>query len=413
MHILLIHQAFAGIDEAGGTRHIEMAQRLVQLGHQVTIIASPVSYLTGKPRQSQKKWAERQEVQPGLVIHRVYTYSAIHRSFFHRVLSFFSFMFSSFFMGLRIKKVDLVWGTSPPLFQVVSAWLLSRVKRIPLLFEVRDLWPAFAIAIGVLRNRSLITISEWLESFLYRQANCVVVNSPGFITHVTACGAHHVELVPNGTDPEMFDPQDSGKDFRVQNGLDNKFVILYAGAHGLSNDLEVVINAAILLRAHKDIHFVLVGDGKEKPGLQSFAQTAGLENVLFLPPVPKNQMVKVLAGADACLAILKPLDLYRTTYPNKVFDYMAAGKPVLLAIDGVIREVIELSKAGVFVEPGNPNSLAQTVLDLSKIPQDARRMGENGRDYVIKFFNRRDQADKFILLIEELGRMYGRENLNR
>ena len=158
MHILLIHQAFAALDEPGGTRHIEIARVLADKGHQVTIITSPVSYLTGKSRGGAAHWKSVEQVDPRIRILRVYTYPALHRSFFHRVLSFFSFMFSSFFVGLSVKDIDLVWGTSPPIFQGWTAWLLARLKRVPFLFEVRDLWPAFAIAVGVLHQKFLIEL---------------------------------------------------------------------------------------------------------------------------------------------------------------------------------------------------------------------------------------------------------------
>src|SRR5512133_2484597 len=198
MHILLIHQAFAAINEPGGTRHHEIARYLVKQGHQVTIITSPVSYLTGQNAQSKSRWVTRENSEPGITILRAYTYPALHRSFFHRLLSFFSFMFSSFFVGLGVKKVTLVWVTSPRIFQGWTAWLVARLKGVPFLFEVRDLWPAFAIAVGVLKNKTLIHMSEWLERFLYRHADEMVVNSPGFIDHIRQRGAKKITLVENG-----------------------------------------------------------------------------------------------------------------------------------------------------------------------------------------------------------------------
>ena len=192
MHILLIHQAFAALDEAGGTRHYELARYLVARGHRVTVITSPVSYLTGKSRAAAGRWVQRETPEAGITILRTYTYPALHRSFFHRVISFISFMISSFLVGLGVPNVDLVWGTSPPIFQGVTAWMLARLKGAPFLFEVRDLWPAFAIAVGVLKNPLLIRASLWLERFLYRRADRVMVNSPGFIAHVTGRGARWV-----------------------------------------------------------------------------------------------------------------------------------------------------------------------------------------------------------------------------
>jgi glycosyltransferase involved in cell wall biosynthesis len=404
MHILLIHQAFAALDEPGGTRHHELARFLVQRGHRVTIVASPVSYLTGKTSQQRMPWVERQADGQGVIILRAYTYAALHRSFIHRVISFLSFMLSSFLIGLRVGEVDLVWGTSPPIFQGITAWLLTRLKGVPFLFEVRDLWPAFAVAVGVLRQPVLIRLSEWLERFLYRRADLLVVNSPGFIGHVQARGARRVELVPNGADTTMFNPQVSGAEFRRLHGLEHRYVVLYAGAHGMSNDLGVVLDAARLLQEQSDIVILFVGDGKEKPSLVKRAAAMGLENVRFIPPLAKAGMPAALSAADACLAILKPVAMYQTVYPNKVFDYMAAGKPVLLAIDGVIREALETARAGIFVQPGDASALAQSIRELRKHPEQAAEMGRRGRQYVESNFERGALAEVLEGMMLELVR---------
>jgi glycosyltransferase involved in cell wall biosynthesis len=400
MHILLVHQAFAALDEPGGTRHHELARYLAQRGQRVTVITSPVSYLTGT---IEEKTNDADGLNTaGVTILRTYTYSALHRSFVHRVFSFFSFMGSSFVAGLKVSDVDLVWGTSPPIFQGVTAWALARLKGVPFLFEVRDLWPDFAVAVGVLRQPLLIRLSEWLERFLYRHADRVMVNSPGFIDHVRLRGARQVELIPNGADPRMFDPQADGRAFRQAHGLGDAFIALYAGAHGMSNDLGVLLEAAAQLRQRSDITIVLLGDGKEKNALMRQAEALGLENVRFLPPVPKAEMPQALAAADACIAILKPIPMYATVYPNKVFDYMAAGKPVILAIDGVIRQVIEASKAGVFVPPGDPNAMAEAIQALADHLDWGRAMGISGRHYVEAHFDRAALAENLVRLLEEM-----------
>ena len=396
VHILLIHQAFVALDEPGGTRHHELARYFAEQGHRVTIIASPISYLTGKSRQPKIPWVEKQADGALITILRAYTYPALHRSFAHRLVSFFSFMVSSFLIGRRVKQVDLVWGTSPPIFQGFTAWALARLKHKPFLFEVRDLWPAFAVAVGVLRNPILVKLSEWLERFLYRRADQVIVNSPGYVQHVQARGARHVELVPNGTDTVMFNPQVDAKPFRQVHGLEGKFVALYAGAHGMSNDLGVILEAANRLRNRKDIILVLLGDGKDKPALQARASQASLDNLLFMAPIPKVEMPLALAAANACIAILKPVEMYRTTYPNKVFDYMAAGKPVILAIEGAIREVIEQAQAGIPIPPGDPGSMAGAILRLADDPGLASLMGHNGRLYVEAHFDRAALAAKML-----------------
>ena len=402
MHILLIHQAFVALDEPGGTRHHELARHLVARGHRVTIIASPVSYLTGKGRTAGGRWVERQMDGSQLTILRAYTYPALHRSFLHRLVSFFSFMISSFIVSLGVRKVDLVWGTSPPIFQGLTAWLIAKLKRVPLLFEVRDLWPAFAVAVGVLRQPLLIRLSEGLERFLYRNAKVVMVNSPGFIEHVQQRGARRVELVPNGAETSMFTPSADGAEFRQQHNLTDKYVVLYAGAHGLSNDLGVVLQAAARLSDQPEIAIILLGDGKEKPHLQAQASELGLTNVLFLPPLSKTEMPVALAAADACLAILKPIEMYKTTYPNKVFDYMAAGRPVVLAIDGVIRQVIEDAGGGIPVPPGDPQALAEAIRHLAENPAAGIQMGRQARLYVETHFDRTNLANQLADLMVEI-----------
>lgn len=404
MHILLIHQIFVALDQPGGTRHHEIARYLKQQGHEVTVIGSSVSYLTGVKEDFQSR---KQTDDLGVTIIRSYTLPTMNRSFIWRVFSFISFMISSFFNGLFVRDVDLVWGTTPPIFQAPTAWLLARLKGVPFLLEVRDLWPAFAVAVGVLKNKTLIRMSEWLERFLYRHADQVMVNSPGFIDHVKARGAEKVALIPNGTDPEMFHPEAKGTSFREKNNLKEKFLVLYAGAHGLSNDLDVILEAAVQLQCEKEIQFVLLGSGKEKTRLEKEAEERGLDNVLFLPPVPKVEMSKALAAADACLAILKPIEMYKTTYPNKVFDYMAAGRPIILAIDGVIREVVEEAQAGIFVNPGDPQSLAKAIQDLALNPTKRRKMGINGRKMIELQFSRNKLAGELTILLENMRRRNG------
>ncbi|MCC6956065.1 MAG: glycosyltransferase family 4 protein [Anaerolineales bacterium] len=399
MHILLIHQAFAALDEPGGTRHHELARFLVKRGHRVTVIASPVSYLTGRARAGAEKTTSDPDLA-GVTIVRTYTYSALHRSFVHRVFSFFSFMASSFWAGVRVREVDLVWGTSPPIFQGMTAWALARLKRKPLLFEVRDLWPDFAIQVGVLRNPLLIRLSRWLERFLYRGADQLIVNSPGFLEHVQKQGGSGVRVIPNGVDPAMFDPHAEGLELRNAHGLAGKFIVMYAGAHGMSNDLGIVLDAAQMLQDQPDISIVLVGDGKEKPALIARAEALGLRNVVFLPPVAKAGMGETLAAADACLAILKPVPMYATVYPNKVFDYMAAGRPVLLAIDGVIRGVVEQAGCGIFIPPGDPVELAAAVRRLAADRALAREMGQRGRRCVEQKFDRASLAEDLAELME-------------
>jgi glycosyltransferase involved in cell wall biosynthesis len=393
MHVLLIHQAFASIDEPGGTRHHELARYLVSRGHRVTVITGTRSYMTDAPGASSNRGGRGPDAY-GVEIIRCRTYESWHRSFFLRLVSFFSFMAAATWAGLWVGGVDVVWGTSPPIFQAVSAWLVARVRRVRFLLEIRDLWPEFAVAAGVLRQPMLIKMSTWLEGFLYRHSDSLVVNSPGFVEPVRARAGRAPMLVPNGVDPAMFSPEASGRAFRDAHHLGDDFVVLYAGAHGLSNDLSVVLDAAEALRRQPGIRIVMLGDGKEKPKLVAESEARGLANVLFLPSVPKNEIGDALAAADACVAILKPIEAYKITYPNKVFYYMAAGRPVLLAIDGVIRQLVEGSGAGLFVPPGNGEAMAEAISELRRDPEGRLEMGRKGRQAVEQAFNRADLALK-------------------
>jgi glycosyltransferase involved in cell wall biosynthesis len=280
---------------------------------------------------------------------------------------------------------------------MTPVWRSSAAGVIPDgLLEVRDLWPSFAVAVSVLTNPLLIRLSEWLERGLYRRADRVVVNSPGFVEHVRSRGAQQVEVVPNGVDLAMFEGIKKDQSLRRILGLPEGFLVIYAGAHGMSNDLETVLKAADLLQSEEDIHFVFLGDGKEKTNLMALAERMKLGNLHFLPSIPKDQIALTLVQADAGLAILLAVDAYRTTYPNKVFDYMAAGLPVVLAIDGVIRQVIEDAGAGLFAQPGDPNAIlaADRVL--------AEQLGQAGRRGVERDFDREHLAAKMARIMETI-----------
>ncbi|MGD2252866.1 MAG: glycosyltransferase family 4 protein [Anaerolineales bacterium] len=403
MKVILIHQAFASPKDPGGTRHFEFARRSLAEGVELTIVASDLAYKTGK-KVIERRGLYAEEVQDGVRILRAYTHPSIHRSYFWRVIAFLGFMFTSFFTALRAGSIDLVMGTSPPIFQAVSAWLVSLLRRKPFLYEIRDLWPEFAIQVGVLTNPILIALSRWLERFLYSRATMLVVNSPAYHKYLIEKGIPEdkICIIPNGVDPSMFDPEDRGEDFRRELGLEGKFVATYAGALGLANDIPSILRAADRLRNQPEVEILLVGEGKERAELEEMARDLALPNVTFMGPRPKSQMAEILAASDAGLATLKDIPMFRTTYPNKVFDYMAAGRPTVLAIDGVIREVVEAAKGGIFVPPGDDVALAQALQHLSEHATEAREMGVRARKYVQAHFDRADQADQFISLVRSL-----------
>ncbi len=401
MHVLLIHQSFALPDEAGGTRHFELGSRVVEGGHQFTVIASDISYLTA----SRHKKIRTRETVAGVRVLRARTPRA-RKQFIARLFSFLSFALTSFWKALRVRDVDLVMGTSPPIFQAASAWLVATLRRRPLLLEIRDLWPEFIIDMGNLKNPLAIYLSRKLERFLYNRATHLLVNSPAYVDYLTAKGValDKITLIANGVDPAMFDPTTTANGLRPQLGLDEKFVVVYAGAVSLANDLGLVIEAAKALQADLRICFLIVGDGNERERLEALVAEAGLKNVIFTGAKPKAEMRNYLASADACVAVLQNIPMFRMTYPNKVFDYLAAGRPVLLAIDGVIREVVESAEAGIFVPPGDVARLVEAVRYLVEHADERKAMSARGRAFVEKHFNRNEQSKQFINLLEKLGK---------
>lgn len=403
MHGLLIHQAYVSPGEPGGTRHHELARRFVKHGHQFTIVASRVSYLTGHVVEDGADQLAG-DGEEGLHVVRAYAPAVLHKSYLWRAIAFLCFMVSSVWKALQAGRVDLVIGTSPPLFQAVSAWAVARIRGCPFLLEIRDLWPEFAVECGVLRNRWLIWLARKLEHFLYARADHLLVNSPAYRDYLISHGVPEdkISFIPNGVDVAMFAGAGNRQTIRSEFSLEDKFVVTYAGAIGLANDIDTLLQAAAELREQPDIHFLIVGDGKERPRLQLELQRLGLTNVTFAGSRAKSEMTGVLAAADVCLAILKDIPMFRTTYPNKVFDYMAAGKPTVLAIDGVIRQVVEAAGGGLAVPPGDARALADAVLRLSRQPSEARAMGEAAREYVTRHFDRNSQALQFVQVCDRV-----------
>ena len=279
MHVLLIHQAFVSPKDAGGTRHYELAHYLVRQGHRFTVVASDLSYLTGKRIVEHRGLITEQSLN-GVRELRAYTYPSLHRSFVWRVISFLSFMVTSVLAALRAGPIDVIMGSSPPIFQAVSAWLLAKLRHKPYLLEIRDLWPEFAIDIGILTNPLLIYLSRWLERFLYSQADHLLVNSPAYRGYLVTRGVPEakISLIPNGVNPDLFHPDEEGERVRKELGLKGQFVVTYAGALGLANNITNILRAAKRLRDQHDIGFLLVGDGKERAHLEALAKQLDLLN---------------------------------------------------------------------------------------------------------------------------------------
>ena len=400
MHVLLIHQAFSGPNDPGGTRHFELGRRFVAKGHQLTVVASEYNYLTGQRRPVANLG--------GIYVRLAPTFGGLHRSYLWRVAVFLSFAITAAVAGLAASGVDGVLGTSPPMFQALSAWLVAAIRRKPFVLEIRDLWPEFAVELGVLRDPILVAMARRLEGFLYRRAFHIIVNSPAYREYLILKGVPEskISVIPNGVDPSAFSPEKNGEEFRCVHGLRGKFVVMYTGAIGLANDVDCLLRVAGRLREESDVALAIVGAGKELERLRGEAESMQLKNLRLIPAQPKYEVPEVLAAADVCVAILKDIPMFRTTYPNKVFDYMAASRPIVLAIDGVIRQVVERAEAGIFVEPGDDHAIADALRRLRDEPEIRLQMGRNGRRYVEQHFNRDAQAQQFVELLERVAREF-------
>ena len=391
MHLLLIHEIFVTPDEGGGTRHYELAKFLVQRGHKFTVIASNVDYLSGNKKK------KKREIKEGIEIIYASTLSSMHKSFLARGLAFLSFSFSSFFEALTIHGFDVVIGTSPPLFQAITSLVIAKLRRKKFVYEVRDLWVDFARELGVVRNKFILSLLKKLESLLYKKADLIIVNSPGFLPFIlSSISKDKVILIPNGVNTEDFDDAiEKDRQLEYKLGISGKFVIMYAGNLGVANDIDTILNAARLLKDFRDIVFVLIGGGIRKDEIKKRIKTEEMENVIVLDPVSKREISKVISLADVCLATIKNTPLLQIVYPNKVFDYMASGKPTILTISGVIRNVIEESNGGIYVLPGSPEKLKDAILNYYSNRKLVVLHGRNAKSYVKKHFERAVIAKQF------------------
>ena len=394
MHILLIHQAFASPGQPGGTRHFELAEYLVEQGHRVTVVASQVSYMTGGSTRQPQSGLWTSENLSGVEIRWVKAYTRYHAGFIHRSLGFVAFSTASLLAALSGLKPDIVIGTSPPPLQALTAFVAAKWHRAAYIYEIRDLFWDYVVQTGFMKEGIIVKSARRLDHWLYRRAQRLIVNSPGFIPYLRQrrIPEQRIALIPNSVDTRQFSPALAQKEVWEPYGCRDRFIVLYAGAHGILNNLETLIAAADLLQKEPNICICLMGDGKEKPNLVQQAQRLGLSNVIFLESQPKAAVPAFVASSNVCVATLRNLPVLRTVYPNKVFDYLAAGRPVVLAIDGVIRDLIEEAGAGLYVQPGDAGALAAAISHLYENPDEAESMGARGRAYVVEHFDRRQQA---------------------
>jgi glycosyltransferase involved in cell wall biosynthesis len=384
-----------------------MAHHWVQMGHQVTMLCEIPNHPSGIiPLEYRGKLLQRDQLD-GIDIYRVWVKASQEKNFRNRMIFYFSFMTSATLAGLFLTrgKYDLIYASSPPLFVGGAALALSFFKRIPLVFEVRDLWPESAVALGELSNPTAITLATRLEESCYRHASKIIVVTQGIRERLLSRGFANdkIVLIPNGASPGLF--KFSGTDrekIRAELGLHGKFIAIFAGTHGLAYDLDTVMEAARILQGDPDIHFLLVGEGPQKAEAVARAESYHLTNLTMLPEQPRQLIPAFLSAADIALIPLRRIELFKGSLPVKMFDAWSCSRPVLLGVDGEARELMEDAKAGVFIPPEDTQALVSALQEMKNDPVARAQMGENGREFTVQKYSRQAQAEKLAKLLESM-----------
>lgn len=408
MKILLLHQYFLEEDDPGGSRWNEITKVWTDAGHDVTVIAGMMHYSGSEKRPEYKGKYFVKKKQGNVNVQRCHVSEAYNSGFIGRLWAYFSFMFSSLWAGLfKIKgRYDVILVTSPPLFVGISGYFISLVKRIPMIFEVRDLWPESAIDTGILTNKAIIKFALAVENFIYKKSQKINVLTPAFYNTLRDkknVPEEKLMMIPNAADFSLSEEilQNFDRDnFRKEHDLEGKFLITYVGAHGVANHLEQVLHAGKVLE-DTNVLFLLIGQGMDKPNLQKMAQEMKVKNVRFLDPVPKKEVFKYIIASEMGASILKKVDTFKTVYSNKTFDYFSCKKPVLMAIDGVSRELVNEAKAGTYVEPENTEVYNRIIREYLNSPSKLIIEGENGYQYAKQNFDREVLACKYLEKIKE------------
>lgn len=367
MRILFLTENFPPETNAAATRVYERALYWVKDGHLVTIITSAPNFPQGKLYAGWKnKWYQT-EIHEGIRVVRIKTYITANRGTTRRMLDFVSFMITAFFAGLFEKRPDVIAATSPQFFAAVCGWALGSVRRIPFVFELGDLWPASIIAVGAMHPNFYLQLMEKLELFLYHRSASVAALTHAFKKNLIKRGipANKISVVINGVDLWRYAPQSRDVNLAKAWGLENKFVFGYVGTHGMAHGLSNILNAAELLKHRDDIRFLFVGDGAERTALIAHAKKLQLNNIVFLPPQPKEMMPKVWSLCNVALVHLKNTPAFAEVIPSKMFEAMGMGLPILMALpSGEATEILEQDGAGITIPPEDPKALADAVQQL-------------------------------------------------
>lgn len=392
MRILIFEQRYTSPKEAGFARFSLFSRYWTEAGHEVYVVSGMINYiLSRKPDEYRGKLFVKQEERRGLTVYRVWESDIGYFTFIGRLCSYFSFLFSAFIAGLFLPKPDVIIASSPPIFVGLLGYIVSFFRGAAFIFEARDIWPDVAIKLGLLKNRILIKMSYGLERFIYKNSDFLITNSPGikeFLMANKAIIGLKIGVAPNPVDLDLFKNPPQKMAARKEFGFpEDKFIFLYSGAMAAVYDFDLLLDVAKELN-NLPVYFVLAGGGRQKNKLAERISVEKIDNVLITAPGAKEKLPALLAAADAGVAVLSDMPLLKYVYATKIFDYMAAGKPVVLAMEGVSRELVcEKANCGICVEPKNKNALKQAIIEIFKNKNLREEMGKGGFNYFRANFN--------------------------
>jgi glycosyltransferase involved in cell wall biosynthesis len=406
MKILILTQYFPPETGAPQNRLQSLSGYFNEFGADVSILTAMPNYPKMEVFKEYKGKFYKFEELGNIKIHRSWIYVSKRKSVIFRLLNYFSFVFSSMYVGIfKINKHDIIICESPPLFLGISVLIIKWIKGSKLVFNVSDLWPESAEKLNIVTNKLLLGISYKLEGLLYTKSNLVSGQTQGIVKNISdRFPTVETYWLPNGIDFNQYDVQANGDDFRLTYGLKStEFILMYAGILGYAQGLEVIIKSAFNSRNFSEIKYVIIGDGPEKEKLIKLTKELKLENVLFIGNIPRKNMSNAIAGCDAYIVPLKKNDLFLGAIPSKLFEPLAMGKPILLGVDGEARELfIEKGNGGLFFTPEDADELAEKIMYLYANRNEISILGENGKQYVSINFNREKIAQLFFKKLKSL-----------
>jgi len=395
---------------APAARVSELSRHWVNAGHEVTVLTGFPNHPDGVIRPEYRKHfyrgVHRDEID-GIEIVRTWLLPFPNRKSYERVLNYSSFCASASITGSFLDRPDVVIATSPQLLVGVSGWWISKLKNTPLVLEIRDLWPESLAAVGVGGSHSMLHRAlAKLAGFLYRKADHIAVVTPAFRERLIGdwqVPDQKISIIRNGVETQLFSPHKSDPQLRKALNAEEKFVVSYIGTLGLAHGLETLITAAERLQfIAPQVLLLFVGEGAERERIVSLAKSKGLHNVRFVPQQDREKIPAYICASDACLVLLKKSPVFETVIPTKMLEFMSCARPIILAVDGQARSILESSRSGIYTPPENADGLCKAILQLQQQPSLRQEMGKSGRNYIVQNLSRQSTADDYLNLLHTL-----------